>query len=245
MAIVLPVYNEAELIERSVLAVADVARRYEGRAVIVAVDDASSDDSGAILDELAGRVEELDVQHCPVNGGYGSALRAGARRAADLGLEYVTFMDSDLTNPPEDLLKIGRLAAERHPYIKASRFVPGGRMEGVPWRRRVFSHGGNLVAGRLFGSRVADVTNGFRAVRTDLVCGWPLQETGFAVIMEELDWALRSGIDPVEFPTVLSSRTADQRGSSFAYTPRVIAAYLRYPLRALRRRARPGPGGRE
>ena len=48
-------------------------------------------------------------------------------------------------------------------------------------------------ARRLFGIQLRDVTNGFRAVRTDLFLSWPLKERGFAIIMEELDSALQSG----------------------------------------------------
>ena len=238
MGIVLPVYNEAATIERSVEAVADVARRYPGAARMIAVDDDSADDSAAILEALAPRVDVLEVVRHELNGGYGAALRTGARRAQELGLEYVTFMDSDLTNPPEDVLKIGRLAAEGHPYIKATRFAAGGRMDGVPWRRAVFSHAGNTVAARLYGTGLTDPTNGFRAMKAELANRWPIRERGFACIVEELDHVLRAGIRPVEFPTVLTSRTADQRVSSFGYTPKVIASYLRYPLRTRLHRVR-------
>ena len=168
MAIVLPVYNEAATIERSVEAVAELAGRYPAPARVIAVDDGSADDSAAILEGMAARVDALDFVRHAANAGYGAALRTGARRAAELGLEYVTFMDSDLTNPPEDVLKIGALAAQGHPYIKASRFIEGGRMDGVPPRRAVFSRAGNLVAARLYGTGISDPTNGFRAMKTEL-----------------------------------------------------------------------------
>ena len=173
-----------------------------------------------------------------VNAGYGCALRTGAQRAADLGFEYVAFIDSDLTNPPDDLLKIGALAGEGHTYIKGSRFVAGGGMVSVPFWRQAVSHAGNAVGRRLFGTRIRDITNGFRAVRTDVFLSWPLRERGFPIIVEELDWALQSGVEPVEFPTVLMARQADQRGSAFTYDPKAIYTYLRYPMRARMRRFR-------
>jgi glycosyltransferase involved in cell wall biosynthesis len=231
MGIVLPVYNEAATIERSVEAIVAVAERYPGLARVIAVDDGSADESATILERAGEGLPLLELVRHDANRGYGAALRTGARRAQELGLAYVTFMDSDLTNPPEDVLKIGALAAEEHAYIKASRFVPGGRMVGVPYRRAAISKIGNVVAARLYGIRLTDPTNGFRAMRTDLANRWPRTEGGFASILEELDWALRDGVQPVEFPTVLTSRAADQRTTSFGYTPRVIAGYLRYPLR--------------
>jgi dolichol-phosphate mannosyltransferase len=236
LGVVVPVYNEEATIDQALRAIAEVARAYRGRARVIAVDDGSADGSLAVLERVAGELDIVDVARHEDNRGYGAALRTGAARAREAGLEYAAFIDSDLTNPPEDLLKIGRLAAEGHPYIKASRFVPGGRMEGVPLRRRTLSRAGNVLGAALFGTGVRDVTNGFRAVRLAEHARWPLRETGFASIVEELDWAQREGIRVVEFPSVLTARSADQRSSAFPYSAALIRSYLRYPLRALSRR---------
>lgn len=236
LGVVVPVYNEEATIERGLRTIVDVAGRYEGEALVIAVDDGSSDGSLAVLDRLAGELDLLGVARHETNRGYGAALRTGAIRAGELELDYVAFIDSDLTNPPEDLLTIGRLAAEGHAYIKASRFIEGGSMAAVPLRRRAVTRTGNLVGAALFGSGIQDVTNGFRAVRLADHARWPLRETGFASIVEELYWAQRDGVDVVEFPTVLTARTEEQRSSAFPYSAALFRSYLRYPLRALSRR---------
>ena len=237
LGIVVPVYNEAATIERVVQAIGGAAKSYPGRAVLIAVDDGSDDGSGAKLAELAREVGSLELAGHDENAGYGEAQRTGAACAHRLGLDYVAFMDSDLTNPPADLLKIGRLARDGHPYIKGSRLIPGGGMAAVPPLRRLLTRVANFVARHLFGTRIRDVTNGFRAARTDLFLSWNLHERGFAVIVEEFDAALRSGIVPMEFATVLGSRSGEQRASAFAAcSPRLLASYLRYPLRARWRR---------
>jgi glycosyltransferase involved in cell wall biosynthesis len=236
LGIVVPVYNEAAGIEGAVHEIAAVAERYPGNAVVIAVDDGSADSSRKILTGLGTEIDSLDVQLRARNGGYGAALRSGAERAAELGLEYVVFIDSDLTNPPEDILRMGELAAEGHDYIKASRLIPGGSMPEVPAARTAVTKTGNLVARNLFGTEVRDVTNGFRCVRTDLFLSWPLRETGFAVIVEEFDRALRSGIEPVQMPTVLRARRGEQRRTAFSYRPTTLLSYLRYPLRGFARR---------
>jgi dolichol-phosphate mannosyltransferase len=238
LAIVVPVYDEAAGIERCCRAIVAVAERYSGRALVIAVDDGSRDSSSTVLSKMVRDLELLQLCAHQTNAGYGAALRTGAQRAAELGFEYVAFIDSDLTNPPEDLLKIGELASRGHSYIKGSRFITGGGMGSVPFRRQAFSEIGNAVGRTLFHTRLRDVTNGFRAVRLDLYLSWPLQERGFSVIVEELDWALQSGIEPVEFPTVLTAREGEQRASSFGYGPHLILSYLRYPMRARMRRLR-------
>jgi dolichol-phosphate mannosyltransferase len=232
LGVVVPVYNEEAGLEKGIREIAAAAGRYDGLAVVIAVNDGSADRSAEILDAVTG----IQVVHHPQNLGYGRALRTGADRAAELGIEYVAFIDSDLTNPPEDLLKIGALAAEDHDYIKGSRFIAGGAMGDVPSSRRLVSRAGNVVGQALFGTGVRDVTNGFRGVRTDLFRSWALRERDFAVIVEEFDRALAAGVRPVEFPTVLTARSDNQRPTAFSYSPRLVLRYLRYPLRAARRR---------
>lgn len=244
LGVVIPVYNEEASIERACREVVTTLAAYPSRAVVIAVDDGSRDDSAAIVERLAAELPPLELVRHAANAGYGQALRTGAHRARELGLEYVAFMDSDLTNPPADLFKIGELAREGHDYIKASRFIPGGSIAAVPLKRRAISQLGNLVASGLFGTSVRDVTNGFRGGRTELLCSLPTHERGFAVIVEEFDQALRRGITPAEFPSTLTARSEDQRATAFAYTPQQLWSYLRYPLRALGRRVarreRPG-----
>ncbi len=238
LAVVVPIYNEAGTIEAACKAFMDVSHRYHGRSIVLAVDDGSDDKSGEILSRMASDNDALHLEPHPENRGYGAAVRTGASWAHANDFEYVAFIDSDLTNPPEDLLKIGLIASEGADYIKASRFVTDGGMEGVPFRRRIFSHVGNIVGARLFGIGVTDVTNGFRAIRTKLHHSWPLKEDGFAIIMEEVYWATLQGVPIAAFPTILKSREEGQRGSAFAYTPRTVREYLNYPVRSFWQRSR-------
>ena len=98
------------------------------------------------------------------------ALLSGPERNTrrTLGFEYVAFIDSDLTNPPEDLLKIG---AARKPRAHVHQGF-AVRLLGAEWYRS--RSGGKLSpvrgtpsAGDSSEPDVRDITNGFRAVRTD------------------------------------------------------------------------------
>ena len=232
LAVVVPVYNEALSIDSASRTIVGALQQYPGQIGVIAVDDGSRDESATILGRVATELPALELVRHEHNAGYGAALRTGAQRARDQGFSYVAFIDSDLTNPPSDLVKIGRLAQDGHAYIKASRFIPGGDMSAVPLLRRLASRSANWLAAWLFATSVRDVTNGFRGGRTELICSWPTRETSFAVIVEEFAFALRSGIRPVEFPTSLSARSSGHRRSAFSYRPRLILSYLRYPLRA-------------
>jgi dolichol-phosphate mannosyltransferase len=231
LAIIIPMYNEmagAEICVEKVLAVIPTLKM---PAELMVVDDGSNDGTAALLDGLRDKKNIFTVIHKP-NGGYGHALRVGAEAAARRGFDYLLFMDSDLTNPPEHITRFVPPILEGVDLVKGSRFSDGGDMDAVPWRRRIFSIAGNLLARALFRMGIADCTNGFRAIRTSLFLRMPLHERGFAVILEELYWAKRLGATVTAVPSSLTARTETQRPSLFAYRPRVIWQYLKYALRA-------------
>jgi dolichol-phosphate mannosyltransferase len=247
LAVIVPMFNEQAGAAEAVSALATVLEGIPESRLIV-VNDGSSDGTPAILDRLADDNNLLRVVHRTQNGGYGAALRTGAEEAQKLGLDWSLFIDSDLTNPPEDVPRFAALMDGPVDYIKASRFLAGGGMIGVPARRRLLSVAANRFARLATGRTVTDPTNGFRAVRTSAFLAMPLSERGFPIIMEELYWAFRRGLRFGEVPSTLGSRGA-ARESSFLYRPRVLAAYAGYVVRiaAVRwfRRERRAPGRRE
>jgi len=82
---------------------------------LVAVDDASPDDSGAILDEYAAADPRVRVLHLPENVGRGLARNAGLRACRG---DYVLFLDADDTMLPGSLEAVARRITEtREPDI--------------------------------------------------------------------------------------------------------------------------------
>ena len=128
--VIIPMYNEAAGAERCVRAVcAQLAREGNGR--LIAVNDGSADGTAEILRRLEKELALFDVAAHAANAGYGAALMTGARMAAKQGAVYCLFMDSDLTNDPADIPKFTARMRDGFDLIKASRFVPGGGMDGV------------------------------------------------------------------------------------------------------------------
>lgn len=243
LGVVIPAYNEETGIGRAVDEVCAALRRLPIPARLLVVEDGSHDRTLAILQEAAAREPLLTVVAHGRNQGYGAALRTGARTARELGLDYVLFMDSDLTNSPADIARFVPAMQAGVDVIKATRYSLGGGVDGVPFRRWIVSAVGNRVARVLLGLPLHDVTNGFRAVRVDLLTRMALTENRFEIIMEETWWYAALGATCAEVPVILTSREGDQRATSFAYTPGVFWRYLKYPLRAARMRLtgrRPG-----
>src|SRR5215472_18277619 len=105
ISVVLPVGNVAEYLPAcldSVLGEPGQPGASDGDLEVIAVDDASRDGSGRILDRRAGQDPRLRVIHLAGNAGPGPARTRGLAEAAGT---YVWFVD------PDDLLADGALAA--------------------------------------------------------------------------------------------------------------------------------------
>jgi glycosyltransferase involved in cell wall biosynthesis len=225
-------FNEEATAETCVRKVCAELRKLTHRTELIAVNDGSCDRTGEILSRLVASEPKLLLMTHKVNRGYGAALHTGAAKAAGERLDYVLFMDSDLTNAPADIAHFAAAMEQGYDVIKATRYSKGGSVSGVPAYRVWISRVGNTMARLLFRLPVRDCTNGFRAVRTCLLMRMKLRENRFAVIVEELYWCKYLARRYSEVPVMLTNRGKEQRPTSFAYRPAVFWTYLKYPLKA-------------
>jgi hypothetical protein len=142
-------------------------------------------------------------------------------------------MDSDLTNHPRYLHLFYERIKLGCEYIKATRYAAGGKVEGVPFHHKIVSFMGNSLARILYGLPLTDLTNGFRAVKVDILKKMDLKETGFTIIMEELYWAKSLTRSFCEIPYTLTSRKKEQGITHFSYSPATCLRYLKYALKSL------------
>jgi len=88
-SIIIPVYN----VEKYLSSCVESVLRQEGASFeVILVDDASTDSSGALCDELASRDKRIRAVHNSVNSYVGAARNKGLSLS---GGEYVYFLDSD------------------------------------------------------------------------------------------------------------------------------------------------------
>jgi glycosyltransferase involved in cell wall biosynthesis len=198
--------------------------------MLIVVNDGSVDATGEILSRLTPEFVRLTVVTHEKNAGYGGAIRTGIRKAAEMRFDYALFMDSDLTNDPKYIAAFIEKMLAGVDVIKASRYIRGGRAVSVPFYRVVISVIGNALVRFMFGLPIADCTNGFLAMKVDILKQMPLTERGFAVIMEELYYAKFLARTFAEVPYTLTARSETVRRSSFYYRPRVFYQYLKYAV---------------
>lgn len=239
VCIIIPMYNEEAIAEQSIDTILPYLDTLPYPTTLLIVNDGSKDKTEEIVRMSVNKVgnEErfMMVSH-DRNLGYGAGLRTGMRYAIEHGYDWVLFMDSDLTNHPQYLTLFYSKMAQECDYIKATRYREGGAMVGVPFKRRMFSRVGNMVGRFLFQLPLSDVTNGFRAVHSDILRKLDLKENGFPIIMEELYQAKSYVKKFCEVPYVLTERSSGQGQTHFSYTFATLWKYLAYALKSILRK---------
>ena len=158
--VVVPTYQEADNVERFLVAVREAAPHVH----LLVVDDNSPDGTGDIADTLAEADGAVTVVHRTEKAGLGAAYLNGFAVALDAGYDVIGEMDADGSHQPEQL---HRLLDALHDadLVIGSRYVPGGSVVNWPVQRLLLSRGGNLYVRLLLGIKVKDATAGFRVFR--------------------------------------------------------------------------------
>src|SRR5579872_3273301 len=99
LSVVIPVYNEAARVGKTLKESFAYLKAKKTRSEILVVDDGSKDNTVEVVNQfkrLAGRGLALKVLKHPVNRGKGAAVRTGALGAKG---KTVLFMDADNSTP--------------------------------------------------------------------------------------------------------------------------------------------------
>ena len=167
LTVVLPAYNESAGLGAllcDIAAAVSPAGPYE----ILVVDDGSTDETSSIAQRAALNFPVRVLSHS-VNLGYGRALRTGLMEALRNGGTVVT-LDADESHDPALIVGMLERMEAGYDLVIASRFQQGGAEVGVPWRRRLLSHGASVVfRSTLPMGEVRDYTSGFRAYASTLL----------------------------------------------------------------------------
>jgi len=120
--IVIPAYNEAERLPGSLGKIQAYLMGRELEAEIVVVDDGSTDNTAAVVRDLAASMRGLRLISYPGNRGKGYALRKGVQSSRG---SLVLVTDADLSTPIEELETLKQhISAQSHQIAIGSRALP-------------------------------------------------------------------------------------------------------------------------
>jgi dolichol-phosphate mannosyltransferase len=227
----LPTYNERENLEAMVRALGVVLD--PERDEVLVIDDSSPDGTGELADRLAAELSWVSVLHRGQKEGIGPAYVGGFRRALSEGAQLVLEMDCDFSHDPGDVARLIE-ASEGADLVLGSRYVAGGGTENWGVVRRFVSRGGCLYAQILLGTRVRDLTGGFKCFRRaalEAIDLDALSAHGYAFQIETTYRVLRAGLRVQEIPI----RFTERRAGASKMTGAIVAeAIWKVPLLRLR-----------
>ncbi|GMR11247.1 MAG: glycosyltransferase family 2 protein [Anaerolineae bacterium] len=162
LTFLLPVFNERATVE-------EILRIVEASGLadhIIAVDDASTDGTRELLQELASRNPRLELHLHDRNQGKGAALRTGFSK---IETELVLVQDADLEYDPRDVPSLLVPIEEGKADV-----VYGSRFLGAPRRSTMFWH---MVANKLltlmtnvlYNTILTDMETGYKLFRREVI----------------------------------------------------------------------------
>jgi dolichol-phosphate mannosyltransferase len=168
LSVVIPARNEEGCISSTVEHLHLELRLRGVPHEIVVVDDASSDLTWQKLRESLERVPTLKPVQNPGPHGFG--------RAITYGLDYVqgdavVIMMADESDDCRDVVRYWNLLNEGWDAVFGSRFVKGGGVIDYPWLKLRMNRLANLFIRIMFGFKLNDTTNAFKAYRTSVING--------------------------------------------------------------------------
>jgi glycosyltransferase involved in cell wall biosynthesis len=198
LSVLMPAFNEAKTIRQVVARVQAVPLEME----IVLVNDASSDGTAGIVDDLAS--SDVRVLHHAVNRGKGAAIRTALDAATG---DLVVIQDADLEYDPNDLVRlIAPLADGTAEVVYGVRPLHSQRLIMRLGNRFV-----TLLANLLYGQRLEDMETCYKMMRRELAQSLDLECRRFDVEAEITAKVLRSGCTIHELPISYTARYENKK----------------------------------
>jgi dolichol-phosphate mannosyltransferase len=232
-SIVIPARDEAETIERTLREVTDTLGHRDIDYEVIVVDDASSDGTAALVDDIAthdGRIRRITSRY---EHGFGFAVRSGLEAFTG---DAVAIMMADGSDDPADLLLYHELLERGYDCAFGSRFLPGATVTDYPRLKLVINRVVNRGIRALFRYRYDDTTNAFKAYRRDVVDGLqPLVSNHFNLTVEMPLKAIVRGYSYAVVPTSWRGRSGgrsklDLREMGSRYLFIVLLVFLEHHL---------------
>jgi polyisoprenyl-phosphate glycosyltransferase len=211
VSVILPAYNEQDHVSLEVARICAALDASELTYEVLAIDDASTDGTLAVLHQAAQRHPHVQVVPFRRNGGSGTARRIGTQMARG---QVVVWTDADMTYPNERIPELVRTLRDDPTYdqVVGARTTEEGthKILRVPAKWLI-----RKVAERLTNQRIPDLNSGLRAFRREVALPYlRLLPAGFSCVTTitlsflqnqhdiryvDIDYAKRAGTSKFHF----------------------------------------------
>ncbi len=196
ISLIMPAYNEENTIEFSVMSACEKLRQHKFDYEILIFDDGSTDQTGKIADHLALEDERIKVFHNARNMNLGFNFAQGISMASKEYTGLLPCHGQTAIESFDNLLPALLKADVVVTYISN----PKAR----PLTRRVISEINVILLNLIFGLRLKYYHLNF--YRTEILKKIPTSTESYALMVELLVYAVKSGSSYIEIPILLKKR---------------------------------------
>lgn len=210
VGVTLPAYNEEDNIERAVRESVKMLSSFTDNYEVLVVDDASTDKTGRIVEDMSRNNSHIRVVHHKKNLRLGGAIRTGF---SESGKDIIFYCDGD---NPVDMWDVKRAL----PLMATYDLVAGFRINREErFIRNIYSKTYNWLIRRFFGFRLTDINFSFKLIKKRVFENIELHSNGGFIDAEFISEILRGGFHAAEVGVHYYPRTA---GKSTMASPSVI-----------------------
>lgn len=220
ISFVIPMYNESKGIENTISKLTDIAKELTSDYEIIVSDDASTDESVKIVEEIAKKDNHIKLTRLLENSKFGGALRKGISLASK---DIILYTDSDLPIDRHDI-KSALAFLDHADIVTAYSTVK----KGENLKRKIISKVYNFLIEFLFGTKIKDINSGFKIYKREIFDGVELISNSPFIDVEIFIRALKKNAIVKQYPIVFKHRAA---GVSYIARPAVVVATMMDMLR--------------
>lgn len=223
VSLVVPAYNEEEIIESSLRSLCEYMRTLEERYEweLIVINDGSADRTKEIINDFAQNHPNVSLLDHRKNFGLGQALRFAFNNCNG---DYIVTLDADLTYGPshiESLLDVIERTSAK--IVIASPYLSDGRISGVPWHRKLLSITANKFLALTTKQRLSTVTSMVRAYDAQFLRSIPLKSMDMSIITEIIYKGTILGARIEEIPAHLDWNAINEVGAARQSSMKVAA----------------------
>lgn len=168
LSLIIPAHNEAENIEKTVLAFNGELKTSNIEHEILVINDNSADNTEEVLKRLKTEVRELNYINNSPPSGFGFAVKKGLE---NFNGDCVAIVMADISDSPVDLVNYYRKMQEGYDCVFGSRFIKGSKVIDYPAHKLILNRLGNMLTMALFAIKYNDITNAFKLYRKEVING--------------------------------------------------------------------------
>ena len=201
VSLVLPAYNEAIRLEKTVNLTSKALQEITPSFEIIIAEDGSNDGTNKIARKLAEKCSYVQHLHSDFRQGRGRALNRAFKSASG---DVLCYIDADLATDMDHLKElVESMYVEEYDFVTGSRMMPQSKVK-RSLKRDVASQGFNFLVRTFLHSKIYDHQCGFKAFKRDplFILLDKVKDTHWFWDTEILILAQNHGYRVKEFPVI-------------------------------------------